>query len=163
MKKLQISLLLVLYVLLTGIYGCKKDPIAGNANVVAYTGQATSWSFDSPNYYTTFSIPDITSANINSIGVMVYFSTVQDNWVAVPYTQYHSPYDYHMGFITGIGKVKITWFYDSSLSDGIDPNAYYGTTVKYKIVLIPLADRKANPDLDLTDYEAVKKRFHLAD
>jgi hypothetical protein len=67
-----------------------------------------------------------------------------------------------MGFNTTVGQVEVTWFYDSSLSSGSDPNAYYGTTVRCKVV-IPPTMKLANPDLDLKDYEAVKKRFKLKD
>jgi hypothetical protein len=68
-----------------------------------------------------------------------------------------------MGFNTRTGSVQVTWVYDSQFSAGDDPNEYYGTTVRYKIVVIPESQRKANPDLDLTNYEAVKATFHLKD
>ncbi|TND10181.1 MAG: hypothetical protein FD123_429 [Bacteroidetes bacterium] len=163
---LRISTILLFGITLLLIDGCKKEGPqgpAGNANVVSHTFSASSWLWSSPNYYVDFTVPELTSSNINEAAVMVYFSTVAGNWIAVPYTQYNSPYDYFMNFLTAVNTVEVRWFYDSSLSSGNDPNVYYGTTVQFKIVIIPPGIRKANPDLDLTNYQAVKLQFGLLD
>ncbi len=151
-----------LALLLTAITlsGCEKETPSA---VTSKNFTVTSWSWESPYYITRLSVPELTSDNINSAAVMVYFNTIAGNWYAVPWTQYNSPYNYYMGYITSAGTVKVTWVYDSSLSSGNDPNAYYSANVKCKVVVVPEAQRKANPDLDLTDYEAVKATFHLKD
>jgi hypothetical protein len=154
-------LLLLLFVLIIIISGCKKDDEAHPAEVTSVTKPASAWTYTSPYYHITLSAPAITSSNINTAAVMVYFST-GSNWIALPYTQYNntSP-NYYMGFSVGTGTVQINWVYNTSASAGIDPNEYYGTTVQYKVVVISSAARKANPDLDLKDYEAVKEAFDV--
>lgn len=166
-KTLRITSLLFITTTLLFFAGCKKSSTGpagkdGSANVTATTYSAGSWAWSSPNYYVNLSVPELTSANINSAAVMVYFKTA-NNWIAVPYTQYNSPADYYMNFNTSVGNVQVTWFYDSSLSSGSDPNAYYSTTVQYKVVVIPPTVAKANPGLNLKDYAAVKTRFNLPD
>ncbi len=163
-KTLQIHAILLFAIATVMANGCKKEGPAGpagNANVTAYTYSVSSWAYNSPNYYTNLSVPELTSSNINSAAVMVYFKTT-GNWFALPYTQYYSPYNYVMNFSTGVGEVQITWFYDTSLSAGNDPNAFYGTAVQYKVVIIPPAARKANPNLDWSNYDAVKTQFNLS-
>ncbi|MDP2386162.1 MAG: hypothetical protein Q8M29_07310 [Bacteroidota bacterium] len=170
---IQIVIMLTLVILTNGC--SKQGPIGpkgdegkvgnnGNANVSSATFTMSSWFWSAPYYYADLSIPELTTTNANTAAVMVYFNTTGGTtWVALPYTQYHSPYNYYMGFNTGVGNVEVTWFYDSSLSSGSDPNAFYGTTIKCKVVVIPPAIKKKHPDLDLTNYEAVKKCFNLAD
>jgi hypothetical protein len=146
--------------------GCKKEGPAGpagSANVTATNFTVNSWSWDAPYYYADFSVPELTSANINSAAVLVYFTTTSGSWIALPYTQYDSPYNYYMGFSSSAGSVQVTWVYDSSFSSGSDPNAYYSTSVRYKIVVIPKEERIANPNVNLNDYNAVKAAFHLKD
>lgn len=167
MKKIVQTCVIILFASATVVMnGCKKEGPAGppgNANVTARTFSATSWSWSSPYYYANFSVPELTSANAGSAAVMVYFHTTSNSWLALPYSQYNSPYNYYMGFSSAAGLVQVTWVYDYSLSSGDDPNTYYGSNVQYKVVIIPPAERKANPDLDLTDYNAVKEAYHLED
>lgn len=165
-KTLQLFSLVTLIVMLTFVSGCKKNNNNNSSNnnvkVLSSSFTITSWSWSSPNYYSNLSVPELTSDNINTAAVMVYFST-GSNWIAIPFTQYNSPYNYYMGFNTGVGKVQVTWTYDSSLSSGDNPNTYYSATVKCKVVVIPPAKISANPDLNLKDYKAVKERFNLKD
>lgn len=135
----------------------------GNSNVSAYTFSINTWAWSAPYYYRNLVIPSITSSNTDSAAIIAYFST-GSLWRALPYTQYDSPYNYYMGLNTTVGSVQVTWFYDFSGSSGSDPCAYYGVTnILVKVVVIPPAHRKANPDLDIRDYKAVKKRFNLTD
>ena len=169
MKTQKIKAILLFGIAILMFNGCKKEETPGPAgkdgssNVSSTVFSASSWAFASPNYYVNLSVPELTSSNLNTAGVMVYFTKTGTNWIAVPYTQYGSPYDYFMGFNTSAGQVQVTWFYDFSGSSGSDPNAYYSTTVKYKVVVIPPAAMKANPGLNLKDYSAVKTKFNLPD
>jgi hypothetical protein len=160
-NNIQRHFLILSFVLITLISACKKDDEAHPAEVTSVTKSASTWTYTSPYYHITLDAPAITSSNINTAAVMVYFST-GGNWVALPYTQYNntSP-NYYMGYNVGTGTVQITWVYNTSASAGVDPNEYYGTTVKYKVVVISSAARKANPDLDLNNYEAVKEMYNL--
>lgn len=142
--------------------GCKKESTSEATKVTAHTYTVNSWAFDSPNYYTDLDVPELTSDNLNSAAVMVYYSVSQGVWISVPNTVYGTLHDYHMGFLTSVNRVEVTWFYDGT-SNGSDPNTYYSTSVMCKVVVIPSSQRNANPDIDLTDYEQVKARFHLAD
>ena len=165
-KTLRINGIVFLAITTLMISSCKKEGPqgpAGNANVTSTLFSASSWAWSSPNYYCDFTVPELTSSNINSAAVLVYFSTVSGIWIAVPYTQYTNAYDYHMAFNTRAGMVEVTWVYDSSLSSGSDPNAYYGVTVQYKVVVIPPSARLANPNIDYTNYNEVKTAFNLKD
>ena len=169
MKKLiRLSIALCISILCSTLNGCKKEGPpgpAGSANVTTANFEVYNWSWSgSYYYYADLNVPELNSDNLQSAAVMVYFSTNGGNaWIAVPYTQYESPYNYYMGFATFTNTVQVTWFYDSSLSAGDDPNQHYGVNVKYKVVVIPPSQRLANPDLDLTNYEQVKARFSLED
>ena len=165
-KTLQIHAITLLLTVTLLTNGCKKEGPAGpagNANVTARTFSASSWAWSSPYYYANFSMPEINSTNINSAAIMVYFRANSGNWSALPYTQYNSPYNYYMGFNTSNGNVQVTWVYDTSFSSGDDPNVFYSITVQYKIVVIPPAERLANPNVNLLDYNAVKAAYHLED
>lgn len=163
MKQNQIFQFLVIVLLMAG---CKKgetgpagqDGKPGSANITSNTYSITSWPYSSPYYYTNLATAALTSTNVNSAAVMVYFST-GSVWNALPYSQYNSPYNYYMGFNTSAGNVQVTWFYDTSLSTGDSPNTYYGTTIQIKVVVIPPAMIKK--DVNIRNYEEVKSAYHL--
>ena len=133
----------------------------GNTKVISATFAMSSWSYASPYHYRNLSVPELTANNVDSAMVMVYFSTTGAEWLALPYTQYNSPYNYYMGFSCTNAQVQVTWFYDSSLSQGSDPNTYYGTTVKCKVVIIPPARKRRH--INHMNYEEVKTSYNLAD
>lgn len=163
-KKLQTTGIVLLTFTLLLLNGCKKEnPGPAGSTVTARTFTVSSWTWSSPYYYVNLGVPELTSGNINDAAVMVYFKANSSAWSALPYTQYNSPANYYMGFNTNSNNVQVNWVYDSSFSSGDDPNDYYGTQVRCKVVVIPPAERKANPNIDLTDYEAVKKAYHLED
>jgi hypothetical protein len=171
MKKTRLIQALILGIVMLTTNRCTKDGATGpqgpqgptgNANVISATFTMSSWLYSSPFFYGNLSIPEITSANANSAAVMVYFNTGNaTSWVALPYTQYNSPSDYYMGFNTSAGNIQITWVYDSSISSGSDPNTFYGTTVNYKVVVIPPAMMK--PNVNHHNYAEVKVAYNLKD
>lgn len=169
MKLLKITGINILLTIMSLVQGCtKKGEVGpagkdGSSNVSATVFQVSSWTWSSPNYYVNLNVPEITSANITSAAIMVYFTTDGNKWTAVPFTQYHSPSNYFMGFNTSINRVQVTWIYDSSLSQGDNPNVYYGVTVQCKVVVIPKAAKAAHPNVDLNNYNEVKKIFKLLD
>lgn len=146
---------------------CKKvegpQGPAGNANVSSGVFTISSWLWQTPNYYTELSVPELTSANIDKAGVMAYFN-YEGPWIAMPYTVYNgSSSNYVMGFTTYPGIVRVNWYYNTSLFDGIDPNDYYNTNVKIKVVVIPPAALALHPEVDLRNYEQVKTVFKIKD
>lgn len=168
MKTSKIYATIVLATLTILINSCKKNETGpagkdGSANVTATVFTASSWTYSSPYYYINLSVPELTSTNINSAAVMVYFNKNNGSWVAVPFTQYNSPSNYFMGFNTSTGNVQVTWAYDSSLSSGSNPNAYYGATVSLKVVVIPPSMIKLYPNIDLRNYSEVRETFNLKD
>ncbi|MDP1803205.1 MAG: hypothetical protein Q8L81_17720 [Bacteroidota bacterium] len=169
MKKiLKITILFFLGSIILVINGCKKTGPQGPAgpagkdspvNVYSTTFTMSSWSYTSPYYYRNLSVPELTSNNVDSSLVMVYFSTGGSNWFALPYTQYNSPVNYYMGFVSSVGNVQVTWVYNSSLSTGSDPNSYYGTTITCKAVVIPPA--RIKPGVNHQNYDDVKVAYGL--
>ncbi len=145
-------------------FGCSKDN-PGPTSVQARTFIATDWSYESPEYYKDLILPELTSSNINLASVNVYFSIDDgENWTALPYTQYNgSSPNYFMNFTIRVNYVRIMWIYNTSLSEGKDPNKYYGKTVHFKVVVTSSIVRQANPDVDFNDYDEVKERFKLSD
>ena len=154
--------------------GCTKgeDGKAGSSNVTSTTFNIATWAYRSPYYYADLNVPGLTIDNINSVGVMVYFNATSNNniWSALPYTQYNSPSNYFMGFVTKIdeaakGVVVVNWFYDSSLSSGDDPNTFYSNIVKFKVVVIPPSAKslKSNSNINYKNYNEVREAFDLKD
>jgi hypothetical protein len=166
-KAIYLSQILILGITILTIGSCKKGDTgpqgpagaAGNANVVSTTYNISSWPYNSPYYYCNLNVPAITSTNVNTSAIMVYFSTVNGVWNALPYTQYHSPYDYYMGFSVSTGSVQVTWVYDTSLNSGSDPNAYYSTTVQIKVVVIPPA--MIRPGIHYRSYDELKRIYNI--
>jgi hypothetical protein len=172
-RSVQISSLLLIVAAFLLINACKKTGPTGpqgpqgqtgkngTQKVISSTFTMNSWSFTAPYYYMNLHVPELTANNVDSALVMVYFSTIGSNWFALPYTQYHSPYNYYMGFVASADTVQVTWVYDTSLSSGSDPNTYYGTTIKCKVVVVPPAMRK--PNVNHLSYLNVKAAYNLKD
>ncbi len=153
--------------ILTIISSCEKEEEEPNTNNAAKaesrTFSNTIWAYSSPYHYLDLSVPELTADNINSAAVMVYFSTVEGTWRAIPFTQYTPTYNYFMNFTTSAGSVRVTWVYNTTLSAGDDPNQYYGTNVKFKAVVISAAANALKPNINYYNYEEIKEAFHLKD
>lgn len=168
--KYILKLIITAFSLSLLVNGCTKgdDGVPGTpgkngaANLNSRTFTVDNWLYASPYYYVNLNVPELTSANINSAGVMVYFTTKGINWIALPYTQFAAT-NYNMGFETSTGTVKITWFYNSSVESGDNPNVFYNTKVQYKVVVIPTADMALKPNVNFNNYEEVKASFRLND
>lgn len=169
MKTLKLISIITIVTTVAFLVGCTKkgeDGPAGkdgSSNVSATVFSVSSWAWTAPNYYSNLSVPEITTDNLNSAAIMVYFSKGNNTWTAIPFTQYDSPSNYFMGFNTSVGNVQVTWIYDSSLSSGSNPNTYYGVNIQCKVVVIPKAARDAHPNVNLNNYSEVKTVFNLKD
>ncbi len=162
----QTSFILIFVVfMMVGCKGKKGDPgPAGSVKISSSTYDAYVWTYISPAYVTSLTVPQLTESNIDSAAVMVYISANGlDGWNALPYTQYTNSSNYFMTFNTFVNTVQIKWIYNSTVSAGDNPNVYYGNTVRFKVVVIPPGARKANADIDMKDYKKVKARFGLKD
>lgn len=165
-KILRIELIILLAVLTSIVSSCSKakddEPEKpGNANVISRTYSVAAWSSNSSRWYTHLSVPEITLDNINSASIQVYFGIVNNNWIALPTTVVAST-DYYMGYLTTVGIVEIRWDYNG-IGIGSDPNTFYSATAKFKVVIIPPAMMRVNPNLDLKNYNAVKAKLNLKD
>lgn len=165
LSTVRVIMFLFLIVLYAGCEEEDSSAVKENKNVIGMTFDVTNWSYSSPNYFVNLLVPELTNENINTAGVMVYFSTlsVPGNWVALPYTQYNVPDNYVMGFNTSVGNIQITWFYDSALSAGENPNDYYSSIIKYKVVVVSPEAMRLHPTLNYLNYNEVKKAFDLED
>jgi hypothetical protein len=159
---------LVCSLFLTVVFsGCEKEdkvePVKESAgvNVTSRVFSVPSWAYSSPVHYASLSVPELTADNVDKAAVLVYINLAGSNWFALPYTQYDSPYNYYMGFSAGVGNVQITWFYDSSLSTGDDPNTYFGASVRCKVVVIPPQAQRLHPKVDYKNYKEVEEAFGL--
>ncbi|HEY6162749.1 MAG TPA: hypothetical protein VI112_16080 [Bacteroidia bacterium] len=164
MKKLY-NFLFVLVITTLLASGCKKEGPQGppgNANIIHHTFSISSWSNNGYNWYSNLNVSELNSSNINTASVQVYFSVSNGTWVAVPYTEVTSPSNYFMNFLSSAGTVEITWTYNG-VGLGSDPNAYYSATVQAKVVVIPPSARMKHPNVDLNNYEEVKKAFGIID
>lgn len=132
----------------------------GNAEVHTVLLNANSFAWDGTYYwrYATWSNVSILTADVNASGaVMLYETNGSGGWFAVPYSfNLGNDVSAHTFFQHATGQVRVY----VALSDDSDPGSYSST---FKLVCIPSSARKAHPDLNLTDYEEVKKTFHLKD
>ena len=166
MKKnlILIAGLFILSNLIT-LNGCKKDDDSafqlkgnyGNANV--YSGQFTvTWTLSAPAYYCDIIDNNITQAVLDYGSVQVYMNSGSNGWIALPYTiPMSSSYSTTYAFAHYLGSVRVIKS-DTDYTQTVNPGA---TT--FKIVCISASGRKANPNVNLNNYEEVKKAFNLID
>lgn len=166
MKRLkQFCLVLIIGAIAITIDGCKKGKDGepgkdGSSNVTSYTYSIPSWTNGPSFWYTDLNVPELTSSNINTASVQVYFGTVSNTWTAMPFTQY-ATINYWMNFVTTIGNIDVQWWYNGA-GTGSSPVSYYsGLTSQFKVVIIPPSMMVANPDVNWKNYEEVKSRFNL--
>lgn len=166
--------LILLSITLFVFSSCKKEGPAGpagkdgNANVISSnTLTLTNWSttFDNGTeflYSSTINWPSITQAIKDEGVVMIYIRTsASTNWTALPYSESGNGYSDAFNFEIGVGQVFIDFDgYDSSGSPGA--SALNGVFT-IRMVAIPSSERKANPNVNLLDYNAVKAAYHLED
>lgn len=166
-KQLQINgLISSLLIMVLSLNSCKKGKDGepgkdGSSNVSSHTFSVTSWTDHSDYWYTQLQISELTSDNINTASVQVYFGTVNNVWRAVPYT-YVASTNYFMNYLTTIGMVEVRWEYNG-IGSGNSPTSIYSATSQFKVVVIPPAAKKAHPNVDLNNYSEVKKTFDLKD
>lgn len=169
-KYATISFALLLFV----FSGCKKEgpegPAGkdGNANVISSnTLTLYNWSsaFDNGTEFTYTSIINwgsITQSIKDEGVVMLYIhDNSTTNWTALPYSESGSGYADAFNFEVAVGQVRLAFDgYDSFGSPGA--SALNGIFT-IRMIAIPSSERKANPNINLRDYEAVKKAYHLED
>lgn len=132
----------------------------GNANVKSSTVTFSNWTWDSGNsyMYVDFTWSAITSSIVNSGALLIYVNTTS-GWAQLPRTIYPSAsYSESQRFTYNVGSFRII----VQDSDFLQPTPALGTWT-IKVVAIEASARKANPDLDWSNYNDVKERFNLTD
>jgi hypothetical protein len=164
-KQMKLAQLILAFLFITSIFSCKKegppgkDGKDGNANVQSSTITFSSWNWDSGNNYeySDFTWSAITSSIASNGAVLVYLSTPA-GWAPLPRTVYPTTgYSQSQRFVYNTGTLRII-VQDSDLTQP----APLGTWT-IKVLAIESNIRKANPDLDWSNYNEVKGRFHLED
>jgi len=148
-----------------GLSSCKKEAgpagpagAAGNANVksVSFNTQASDWDGDIVNGYTAnFNAPIITSGIVSTGVVLCYISWFGENY-ALPYSYLYNGYTRHMLFNYELNNLSVSVRDDDGLTS--NPGDFSAVV---KIVAISSTGLIANPNLDLTDYNAVADAFDL--
>lgn len=131
----------------------------GNANVTATNYLASSWTNGSSYWYIDLDVPALTASAQSNAAVEVFFSTNNGtSWTSVPYTAVATT-NYFMGFVTQEGLVEVQWTYNG-VGNGSSPNSFFGTTLKFKVVVIPAA--KIKPGVNTQNFDEVKKEYNLS-
>jgi hypothetical protein len=129
----------------------------GNANVLATTVTSSAWVFNSPSWVLALPDPYITP-DIVDFGAVVVYVASGNGFTQLPLTFYTNPnYSTTIEVSHYVGGVTLFWT-DSDLFQPTNPG-----TRTFKIVKIAGTLLRENPDLDLSNYEAVKHRFNLKD
>ena len=132
------------------------DGIDGNANVVSSSITSGSWSFVSPSWSQSFTYSAITQDILDNGAVLVYVASGA-NYYQLPYTFYpSSSYSRTYNYVHYLGGLKV-YVTDSDL------NTPQPGTLEFKVVVIEASFLMKNPNVDLNNYQAVKKAFNLAD
>jgi len=161
-SKIYLSLLLSVII----FNGCKKEgpqgPAGkdGNANVKSNTITFSTWNWDGTyGYeYADFTWSEVTSSIVNSGALNIYLSTPA-GWAPLPRTIYPtSTRSQSQRYVYSVSSFKII-VQDSDL---LPPSPSLGTWT-IKAVAIDASARMQNPDLDWSNYNAVKERFNLKD
>lgn len=167
MKKIG-TIMLGLLVVTTFLSACKKEKVvgptgpagtAGNANVKSFTTAtvAADWTGDQvAGYSITLNAPIIT-ADIVATGAVLCYLEYSGTTYALPYSYlYGGGYTRHMLFNYALGTITVDRVDDDGLT--VNPGA---VSAKIKVVAISSSGLIQNPNLDLTNYEDVKKAFDL--
>lgn len=126
-----------------------------NVKSLEVTVAQNEWIGDGGGYEVTRTLSILSSEIATNGAVMCYWKT-NGEYFAMPLTYSSGTYVSHMLFTHSSSTVTFISYDDDNLS----PNPGLQT---FKVVAISHTGMIQNPNLDLTDYKAVKKAFHLVD
>lgn len=166
MKKIG-TIMLGLLVVTSMLGACKKKEVvgptgpagpAGNANVNSLSFQTTAadWTGDGVAGFSINLTTPIVTSGIVSTGAVLCYMEVGGSTYALPYSYLYSGYTRHMLFTYSEGSVTV----DRRDDDGLTTNPGSSNAI-IKVVAISSSGLIQHPDVDLEDYEAVKKAFDL--
>lgn len=120
-----------------------------NSNVVT----VDNWTGDGDGYVATAQVDFITQ-DIHDNGAVMCYIEDGGTWLAMPVTLSSGSWISHYVFSTQVGGVNLIVYDD----DGLTANP--GTT-SFKIVAINSVGMTQNPNVNLDNYEEVKKAFDI--
>lgn len=171
MKTIKFLTIGLLFIGMTAISSCKKDYITKkdaknqfvqngqNNNTVqseTFTVYSSDWSGSSSDGYWNYiyHAPDLDMS-----GAVLLYMYDGDTYTSISTTSYASNFDEGIGYAYNTSTKKLqVQHYNISGSSLTNPGLE-----KYKIVTIPTSGIKQNPDVNLKNYQSVKKTFNLAD
>lgn len=164
MKTTKRILMLLVIASISTIIGCAKDGKdgkdglpgpAGNANVKStlITVYTSDWSGGGNGYSVSKYVPIITQDIVDGGAVMCYEKD-GSNYIALPVSAWFGSYTRHAFFAYSTNNIEIIYQDD----DGLSPNP---GMITFKIVAIASSARLANPNVDYSNYEEVKRVFKL--
>jgi hypothetical protein len=127
----------------------------GNANVIGtntVTLNSGDWSATGAGWYVTLTASGITQDVVDK-GIVQVFIQYGTEWWSLP--DLSGINSTQFGF--GLGYVQLL-NYNSDYSQATNPG-----TKTFRIVIIPSSARLANPNIDYTNYNEVKRAFNLKD
>jgi hypothetical protein len=134
-----------------------KDGTNGNANVVSSTLTSSAWTYNDPSWEISFTYEAITQDIIDHGAVLVYVGD-GSTYIQLPVTFYFSSsYSSTLDFVTYVGGLKVRQA-DSDLTQPDNPGS-----MTFKIVVIAASTLKKGIEINLNDFEEVKKAFGLVD
>ncbi len=162
MKKVFILTIALLAAGATVITSCKKHVTEheenfphSNVKSMEVSVAQSEWSGGTGGYEATKTL-SILSADIASNGAVMCYWKTNGEYVAMPLTYSTGTWVSHMLFSHTSSAVTFISYDDDNLS----PNPGFQT---FKVVTISHTGLIQNPNLDLTDYKAVKDAFNLVD
>ncbi len=160
MKKLRILTLGLLAATALLSTSCKKAVTEHELNyphteidVQEYTVAANDWIGDGDGYSASLS-SDMLTSELLTDGIIMCYIKEGNEYLAMPITRSYGSYISHWGFSHGSSSLTF-WNYDDD-----------GATIApgdqtFKIAVFSQAGLIAHPDVDIQDYESVKKAFNL--
>lgn len=146
--------------LVCGLSSCRKEtapqPDGNKSEVKSFTVTANNWNWEASESYSWANVQcdGITSDIYSSGAVLVYRKMLNGEYQALPYTIHYSLYSIEKRYIYWPSYVKTIIQY-SDLSN----NTQAITPMELKIVCISSSARKANPNIDYSDYKKVMNAF----
>ncbi|MBM3455989.1 MAG: hypothetical protein FJX80_12735 [Bacteroidetes bacterium] len=118
------------------------------------TVNAANWSGDEYGYENTITSSAITTELLTEGVVMCYLKTPNGDYMAMPLTLSNGNWVSHWLFSHSQNGITVGTYDD----DDATPSPGDRT---FKIVIFSQAGLIAHPNVDITDYESVKKEFNL--
>jgi len=165
--KTAIKTMLGILLTLSITVGCKKESIKGEKGDIGATGATGSANVISSNtilinnffyysslkeYQASLSLPAITQEVLDKGVVIMYISDGSGTWYPLPYTDGTTTLNYQFK----LGGFTIIYFNNNG-SMPTNPN----NLIKIRVVVIPPAIVKANPNANWKDYNSTMSLMNL--